>query len=140
MALLMRGKAFKESSMKRVLLAAAGLAILSAVPASAQWGGPYGPPGRQYGPSDEEVYYERRPSRRYYRDDDFDDRRRYGPPGRRYGQAPSGGFGNICVTSRGSCPAGRPVPHNTPCGCNIPGFGYKRGAVAGSGVMRGYPY
>jgi hypothetical protein len=34
----------------------------------------------------------------------------------------------ICVTSRGTCsvPVG---PPNTPCGCEIPGFGYKRGQI-----------
>lgn len=34
----------------------------------------------------------------------------------------------VCVTSRGTCsvPAG---PPNTPCGCEIPGFGYKRGQI-----------
>ena len=37
-------------------------------------------------------------------------------------------IGNVCVTSRGSCQT-RPRPENSPCGCNIPGFGPKRGAV-----------
>jgi hypothetical protein len=37
-------------------------------------------------------------------------------------------IGNICVTSRGSCQT-RPRPENSSCGCNIPGFGPKRGAV-----------
>src|SRR5918994_923676 len=45
----------------------------------------------------------------------------YGSPRMRMG-------GSLCVTSRGSCPT-RPAPHNAPCGCDIPGFGFKRGAV-----------
>lgn len=40
-------------------------------------------------------------------------------------------YGSLCVTARGSCSTGRALPQNTPCGCNIDGFGYKRGAVAG---------
>jgi hypothetical protein len=35
----------------------------------------------------------------------------------------------MCVTSRGSCDYGRPIPRNTPCSCDIPGFGMKRGAI-----------
>jgi hypothetical protein len=34
----------------------------------------------------------------------------------------------VCVTSRGTCRT-RPVPYGTPCSCNIPGFGLKRGAT-----------
>jgi hypothetical protein len=37
-------------------------------------------------------------------------------------------FGNVCVTSRGNCRT-RPRPEQTPCSCNIPGFGLKRGAI-----------
>ena len=34
----------------------------------------------------------------------------------------------VCVTARGTCaaPAG---PPSAPCGCEIPGFGYKRGQI-----------
>ncbi len=39
-------------------------------------------------------------------------------------------FGRICVTARGNCPT-RPGPFNAPCGCEIPGFGLKRGAIGG---------
>lgn len=36
--------------------------------------------------------------------------------------------GSVCVTARGNCPA-YPSPIQTPCRCDIPGFGPKRGAV-----------
>ena len=48
----------------------------------------------------------------------------YGPGS--YGRGPR--FSTVCATARGSCPI-RPVPQNSPCGCEIPGFGYKRGAA-----------
>jgi hypothetical protein len=38
--------------------------------------------------------------------------------------------GSICVTARDDCPT-RPAPYNAPCGCEIPGFGYKRGQIGG---------
>jgi hypothetical protein len=71
--------------------------------------------------------------RRYRDDDDYGRRRRYeeddgprfrGPPPPRYGR----GGGSICVTARGNCPTGF-APVNSPCACDIPGFGVKRGAV-----------
>ncbi|MFC0282816.1 hypothetical protein ACFFJB_04195 [Camelimonas abortus] len=37
--------------------------------------------------------------------------------------------GPVCVTSRGACPS-IPLPAGAPCRCDIPGFGWKRGAVA----------
>jgi hypothetical protein len=49
----------------------------------------------------------------------------YLPPRPSYRQ---GRYASTCVTSRGACPA-RPAPPNSPCGCEIPGFGYKRGAT-----------
>ena len=55
---------------------------------------------------------------------DWDDDR-YDRPPPRYDRR----VGGICVTARGSCPTGRPLPRTAPCGCEIPGFGYKRGAV-----------
>lgn len=78
-------------------------------------------------------------SAQYYRDDDYRPRRP--PPGDYYDDRPrrfhrydyEGGprrFGRICVTARGSCPT-RPGPITAPCGCEIPGFGYKRGAIGG---------
>ena len=38
--------------------------------------------------------------------------------------------GSLCVTARGDCPT-PPAPYNAPCGCEIPGFGYKRGQIEG---------
>jgi len=38
--------------------------------------------------------------------------------------------GSLCVTARGDCPT-PPAPDNAPCGCEIPGFGYKRGQIGG---------
>ncbi len=107
----------------RFPLIAAALALLSVTPAAAQYD-PYGGygPGPRYGrPFDPD---EDRPRRRYGPPQDYG--RPYGPP-RGYDR-PRARFGSVCVTSRGSCPT-RPAPHNTPCGCQIPGFGYKRGAV-----------
>jgi hypothetical protein len=34
----------------------------------------------------------------------------------------------VCVTARGTCLT-RPAPPDAPCGCDIPGFGYKRGQI-----------
>ncbi|MBE7249195.1 MAG: hypothetical protein INR63_30005, partial [Actinomycetospora chiangmaiensis] len=39
-----------------------------------------------------------------------------------------GRIGRICVTARGNCPT-RPAPLNSSCGCEVPGFGFKRGAI-----------
>lgn len=91
--------------MRQYLLAAALLIGGAALaPASAQYYGPgYGPPP---GP----------------------------PPG--YGPPPYGGYGpprprfrpsTVCLTARGPCPIGGVVPRGSPCGCVVPGFGYKRG-------------
>ena len=46
----------------------------------------------------------------------------YAPP-RRIRARPSG----VCVTARGPCPLGEVLPQGWPCGCVVPGFGYKRG-------------
>lgn len=35
---------------------------------------------------------------------------------------------SVCVTARGTCVTA-PAPPNAPCGCEIPGFGYKRGQI-----------
>lgn len=103
--------------MKRLIAVAALIgAGLVAAPATAQYYGPgYDrPPPSDYGP-------------RRYRDRDEDDDYDRGPRGRPYGR-PDPRFGNTCVTSRGACPT-RPAPRNAPCGCEVPGFGFKRGAV-----------
>ncbi|MGL4242701.1 MAG: hypothetical protein ACRCTI_16435 [Beijerinckiaceae bacterium] len=74
----------------------------------------------------------------YYRQDPYG---RWSNPG--YGGGYGGGwgggyyqrpvrFGNVCLTSRGSCPA-RPRPEQSPCTCIIPGFGPKRGGIIASG-------
>ena len=67
-------------------------------------------------------------SAQYYRDED-DYRPRRPPPPDYYDDRPRR-FGRICVTARGNCPT-RPGPFNAPCGCEIPGFGLKRGAIGG---------
>lgn len=66
-------------------------------------------------------------SRRRRYDDDDDGPRFRGPPPPRYGYR-GGRGGSICVTARGNCPTGF-APVNSPCACDIPGFGIKRGAV-----------
>jgi hypothetical protein len=129
--------------MRRFLLAGLGAAaILAAAPASAQYygggyggggygGGGYGSGGYQRGFEDDEDDY--RPRRRYRVEREYGDG--YGGGG--YGR---GGYverprqrrvqsGSLCVTSRGVCETGTRLPANTGCGCNIPGFGYKRGAI-----------
>jgi hypothetical protein len=35
---------------------------------------------------------------------------------------------SVCVTARGTCLT-RAAPPGAPCGCEIPGFGYKRGQI-----------
>jgi hypothetical protein len=62
--------------------------------------------------------YEPRPRRRVFEEDGFTPR---GP--RR------AGLGQVCTTSRGTCYT-RPQPVGSRCGCDIPGFGPKRGAIA----------
>ncbi|WP_112663747.1 hypothetical protein [Microvirga flavescens] len=52
------------------------------------------------------------------------------PPGQRWRQQQQRRqMGNVCVTSRGSCEYPQYFPRNTPCRCDIPGFGTKRGAI-----------
>jgi hypothetical protein len=76
-------------------------------------------------------YYDDRP-RRYERyDDDYRyERRRRDFDEDRYERRGYGRRGSICVTARGNCVT-RPAPFNTPCGCEVPGFGFKRGAIGG---------
>src|SRR5215207_5520298 len=106
--------------MKRILLAAAALAMLAGTPALAQYGGGYGggyDGGGRGGWDDEDDDARRR--RRWER---RREREEYG-----YGRPR---MGSVCVTSRGNCMT-RPAPFNAPCGCEVPGFGFKRGAIGG---------
>ena len=113
--------------MKRILLAAAALAMLAGTPALAQYGGGYGG-GGGYGAGggygggrggwddeDDDARRRRRWERRREREE-------YG-----YGRPR---MGSVCVTARGNCVT-RPAPFNAPCGCEVPGFGFKRGAIGG---------
>lgn len=105
----------ENDSVKRLILAA--LLAGAAIPASAQYYGPgYGPPPPPpgYGPSPDYG-----PPPRPYG---------YGPRPDGYGPRPYGRQSSVCVTSRGTCPIGYAVPFNSPCRCDIPGFGPKRGA------------
>ena len=103
--------------MKRILLAIATAATLGtglgAFEAKAQY---YDDGPRRF----ERRYDEDRYERRRYDEDRYDRR----PRG--YG----GGFGRLCLTQRGNCIT-RPQPYGSRCGCDIPGFGFKRGAVGG---------
>ncbi len=113
--------------MKRVVLAALAALTLgldaSAALAQPSYGGEdFDRPRRRY----ENRYDDERPRSRY-------DDRRYGEERsyrreRGYGEGYGRGFGRVCVTARGNCPT-RPAPLNASCGCEIPGFGFKRGAI-----------
>lgn len=70
---------------------------------------------------------ERRYEERRYDEDRFERRRSRYDDDR--GSRGSRG-GGICVTARGNCMT-RPAPLNAPCGCEVPGFGFKRGAIGG---------
>ena len=119
--------------MKRLLLAALALqapAFLAlAAPASAQYYGPYSPAPQWYEPA---PRYRYQPQPDYYqpRSDYYERRRNYdeGPP-RSVWRRPARQVGNICVTSRGSCEYPQYFQLQTPCRCDIPGFGPKRGAI-----------
>lgn len=121
--------------MKPFLLAAlAASALIS--PASAQYyGSPYSQPYEQEWSEPAPSYrYERRPDYGYERRPDYgyEQRRdyRYGAPPR-VSRRPERGarVGNVCYTSRGSCEYPQYLPLQTPCRCDIPGFGQKRGAI-----------
>lgn len=108
-------------TLKRTTLAAiAALTLgttLGAVQASAQYDrDDY---GRRYDRGYDRGYDEDRYERRSRYDED-----RYERRGGR------GGGGSLCVTARGNCVT-RPGPFNAPCGCEVPGFGFKRGAIGG---------
>lgn len=99
----------------RVILVALAIAtILGIAPAAAQYY-PAPPVYREYREPPRHV----RPAPRY--EYDRYGRRVYRPAPRRYS--------DVCVTARGNCSTGRPVPSGTPCACNVPGFGIKRGQV-----------
>jgi len=123
--------------MRPLIVALVALVSMGSLPAAAQFSGgggwyeedeDYAP--RRYRPRD---FYEREYSPRYRGPGDFYERD-YAP--RRYRESydqPRYGygrqrFGRVCVTARGNCPA-PPGPLNSPCGCMIPGFGPKRGAI-----------
>lgn len=95
---------------KLILTSAIVSALLPAAAAHAQFYDPYDrPPPPRYG-YDRGWDYDR-PRPRYYG---------YERPSRRYG--------DVCITSRGSCEAPA-SPRGAPCRCFIEGFGPKRGAV-----------
>jgi hypothetical protein len=112
--------------MKRLLLAALALSALAA-PASAQYYGPYSPAPRWYEPA---PRYQPQPDYDRPRSDHYERRRSYdeGPP-RGVWRRPARQAGNVCVTSRGSCEYPQYFRLQTPCRCDIPGFGPKRGAI-----------
>jgi hypothetical protein len=123
--------------MKRILLAALAVSALAA-PASAQYYDPSGPgwayPAQSYREQQWREDY-RQPPRDYYRPrrDYYYERGPdygYGPP-REIWRRPARRVqvGNICVTSRGSCEYPQYYQLQTPCRCDIPGFGPKRGAI-----------
>lgn len=88
--------------------------LIGTIPAHAQY---YGNPYRNPPAYDDEDDDRPPPPRRYYRRDYGYERPYYRPR-----------YGNMCVTGRGDCPT-PPLPYGSGCGCNIPGFGTKRGIV-----------
>lgn len=135
-----------KSALLGTLLLVAGLAT----PAAAQYYLPQGGPGygSKPGYDDGRSGYEGRRGGRYEerRGGGYEGRRGHDGPRRGYDGPRSGYYdappaygrrggqhsrraSSVCVTSRGSCPIGNYVPVLTPCGCVVPGFGYKRGAA-----------
>jgi len=91
--------------------------LLAAATAQAQYYDPYGrPPPPRYG-----YGYDRPPPPEW-------DYGRPPPPRWGYDRPPHPRFGEMCVTSRGTCYT-RPGPVGAGCGCDIPGFGLKRGIL-----------
>jgi hypothetical protein len=130
----------KGFRMRLIIIALVALVSMASFPASAQF---YGGGPRYYQEEDEDYaprrhrprdFYEREYSQPRYRanPDDFDERdyspRRYRETYERPRYGSRQRLGQVCVTARGNCPA--PAgPLNSPCGCMIPGFGPKRGAI-----------
>jgi len=81
------------------------------------------PPGGRPPPPPADDGYGWRPPPPPPLDDAYDRRgpRWRGDFGRRWDDS-------VCVTARGTCTV-RPAPPDAPCGCDIPGFGYKRGQI-----------
>jgi hypothetical protein len=103
-----------------MLAALAALAL--AAPASAQY---YGSPYERWQPGPRYYEYER-PGygyRPYY------ERRVYRYERPRYETRRVVRYGNVCVTSRGSCEYPQSYQIGTRCSCDIPGFGPKRGNI-----------
>lgn len=97
-----------------ILSAVVASALLPAAAANAQYYDPYNrPPRYDY---DRRWDYDRPPPPRYGYDRGYDRPYR----ARR--------FGDMCITSRGSCEA-PPSPRGSSCRCYIDGFGPKRGAI-----------
>ncbi|KAA0124446.1 hypothetical protein CIW48_06605 [Methylobacterium sp. P1-11] len=80
------------------------------------------PPGGRPPPPADDGYGWRPPPPPF--EDEYDRPRLRWPagPGRRWDDS-------VCVTARGTCLT-RPAPPDAPCGCDMPGFGYKRGRIA----------
>lgn len=89
--------------------------------------------GRKAGNVGGAQYAQPRPryrERPVYEDDGFAPRPRPRPRYSDDGYSPRPrAYGTVCVTSRGECPTGRPVPIMSGCYCHIPGFGRKAGNV-----------
>ena len=132
-----------EVSMKRLLLAPLALVALAAPAAAQYYGSPYSQPYTeewsepapryQYRP-EPEYRYERRPDYGYETRRDYGRDYRYGERRQDSWRRPTrqANSGNVCFTSRGSCEYPQYFPINTPCRCDIPGFGTKRGAILSS--------
>ena len=96
---------------KLILTSAVVSALIPAAAAHAQYYAPYDrPPPPRYG-YDRGWDYDRPPPRYGYD-------RPYRQPR----------YGDMCITSRGSCEA-PPSPRGAPCRCYFDGFGPKRGAI-----------
>ena len=104
----------RVSTVTRAALGAIALLASAGLSAEAQYY-PYQPAPR-YHPAPQ---YRAQP---YPYPQHYDDYR----PRPRYRQQP---MGMVCVTSRGECSTGRPVPLGTGCKCMIRNFGQKRGHV-----------
>ncbi|MCZ8103524.1 MAG: hypothetical protein O9972_37230 [Burkholderiales bacterium] len=103
--------------------------VLATEPASAQFYPGWGPPPPGY----YEPRYDPRYDPRYRRPPPpppYGGRDYYGyPPRNEYYGRPRAALRALCVTSRGNCSTGYPLPSGSPCRCHIPGFGEKRGQV-----------